>query len=160
MNTKELTSIIESHEKWLKNIGGQKADLTWADLTGANLTGADLTGSNLTGANLARANLTWANLTRANLTGANIDFASWPLWCGSKNVKIDERIARQLFAHVLAVAGDWIKPNQRQLDFANGFHQIQSGEFPKFHCNDTFTEINNETGGPVPLLQEVTPCNR
>ncbi|MFA5150989.1 MAG: pentapeptide repeat-containing protein [Clostridia bacterium] len=85
------------------------ADLTDANLMGANLMGADLTDANLRGANLTGADLTRADLTRADLSGANlmgadlrsanIDFACWPLWCGSKNVKVDARIATQLAAH-------------------------------------------------------------
>lgn len=27
------------------------------------------------------------NLSGADLSGANLDFACWPLWCGSNNVK-------------------------------------------------------------------------
>ena len=85
----------------------------------------------LTGANLTRANLTEADLAEANLTRANIDFAAWPLWCGSANVKIDERIARQLLAHAFQVAGEFCPPTPEQVDFCNGYHRIQSGEFPE-----------------------------
>ena len=40
-----------------------------------------------------------ANLSGADLRGADIDYACWPLWCGSKSVKVDAKIARQLAAH-------------------------------------------------------------
>ncbi|MDY6958315.1 MAG: pentapeptide repeat-containing protein, partial [Halobacteriota archaeon] len=95
--------------------------LRWANLRGANLRGADLRG----------ADLRWANLRWANLRGANLDFSVWPLWCGSSNVKIDERLARQLLAHAFHVAKEFCPPTQEQIEFCNGFHRIQSGEFPK-----------------------------
>ena len=41
-----------------------------------------------------------ADLRGANLRGANIDFACWPLWCGSKDVKADDRLVAQLIFHV------------------------------------------------------------
>ena len=81
------------------------ADLTNADLTRANfyyanLTDADLTRANFYYAKLTRANLTDADLTRANLTGADIGFSSWPLWCGTYNVKVDKNIAAQIAMHL------------------------------------------------------------
>lgn len=75
-------------------------DLTRANLHGANLTGANLTRANLHGADLTRADLTRADLTRANLHGAVLDFASWPLWCGSVGVICDARLFAQLFFHL------------------------------------------------------------
>jgi hypothetical protein len=85
-----------------------RANLTEADLSRANLTGATLTRANLTGADLreadlTRANLDGANLTRANLYGANLDYSSWPLWCGTKNVKVCAKIFAQLCAHLCVV---------------------------------------------------------
>jgi uncharacterized protein YjbI with pentapeptide repeats len=85
-----------------------KADLSRANLSGANLSGANLSvanllGANLLGANLSGANLSGANLSGANLSGAALDYACWPLWCGSKKVKIDVKIAMQLAAHFCAV---------------------------------------------------------
>ncbi|EIL5477062.1 pentapeptide repeat-containing protein [Listeria monocytogenes] len=52
MNQEELDIILENHGKWLRNEGGEKADLTNANLTNANLTNADLTGADLTNADL------------------------------------------------------------------------------------------------------------
>ena len=43
---------------------------------------------------------------RADLRGANLDFSCWPLWCGSKGVKVDAKIARQLMLHVLSIECD------------------------------------------------------
>ena len=45
------------------------------------------------------ANLHWADLQGANLHGANLDFSCWPLWCSSKNVKVDVEFAKQLALH-------------------------------------------------------------
>ena len=120
-----LQDVLKKHEMWLRDEeGGEGADLSWANLSEANLSGAnlrwailseanlseanlrwailrgaDLRGANLRGANLSEANLRGANLSEANLSEANIDFSCWPLWCGSKNVKVDARIAAQLAAH-------------------------------------------------------------
>lgn len=42
-----------------------------------------------------------ADLRGANLRGANLDFSCLPLWCGGLDVQIDDRLARQLFYHLL-----------------------------------------------------------
>jgi hypothetical protein len=81
------------------------ADLSGAYLSGANLIGsdlrnADLRGADLSGAYLSGANLSGANLIGSDLSGANLDFSSWPLWCGSKKVKVDARLAKQLVGHI------------------------------------------------------------
>lgn len=70
--TTEERKILDQHALWLKSTGeeGERADLRNADLR-------------------------WANLCEANL-----DFSSWPLWCGSRDVKIDDRLAAQLLWHV------------------------------------------------------------
>ena len=85
-----------------------KADLSGANLSGADLSGADLYGANLSRANLSGAdlygaNLSGANLSGADLSGANLDFASWPLWCGTKKVKVCDKIFAQLCAHLSVV---------------------------------------------------------
>lgn len=41
---------------------------------------------------------------RADLSEANLDFSVLPLWCGSLNVKVDDRIVRQLLYHVIRIA--------------------------------------------------------
>ena len=82
------------------------ANLSYADLSGANLSVANLRGTNLSYADLSGANLSGANLNSANLNGAKLDFAAWPLWCGSKGIKVDKRIASQLVAHVCALSCD------------------------------------------------------
>ena len=102
------------------------ADLRGADLRGADLKDADLKSVDLRGANLKRANLRWgdlewgdlkdadlryadlrgANLKRANLRyadlrGADLDYLSFPLWCGSFDIIVDERLIRQLCYHIV-----------------------------------------------------------
>jgi len=95
MTNEELQTILDLHRKWLYyEDGGQRANLQRADLQYA-----DLRGANLQRADLQYANLQRANLQRANLQDADCDFACWPLWCGSKDVKVDARIAAQLAAH-------------------------------------------------------------
>ncbi|EKZ1078687.1 pentapeptide repeat-containing protein [Listeria monocytogenes] len=101
MKQKELYIILENHGKWLRNEGGEKADLSnadlkntnlrhvnlrladlrganlrLADLRGANLRLADLRGANLRGANLRGANLSIADLNNANLSNANLSNAN------------------------------------------------------------------------------------
>lgn len=77
MNKQELDEALRLHKTWLNNEdGGKRADLRGADLRGAVLTGAD------------------------------IDYSCWPLWCGSKGVKVDVRIVRQLLAHVACLDCD------------------------------------------------------
>lgn len=72
MNSVELKTILDLHEKWLNGEpDGKKADLRWADLRLANLSGADLHGADLTGANLRSANLRWTDLSEACLCDAD-----------------------------------------------------------------------------------------
>lgn len=103
MNKEELNKVLKLHKLWLNNDSdGKKANLQEADLRGADLQGADL------------------------------DFSCLPLWCGLQNIKIDERIARQLLAHAFKLSQSFCKPTKTQINFMNKFHRIQSNEFPKF----------------------------
>jgi hypothetical protein len=123
MNATELNKILAEHKKWLDDDGGKCADLTGADLRSADLTGADLTG-----ADLRSADLTGANLTGADLRSADIDFSCWPLWCGSKNVKVDARIATQLAAHFCVLDCDdkeYQKARKAVLKFAKTSHRAE-----------------------------------
>ncbi len=122
-----IQEALKTHSIWLQTKGfeGKQADLQGADLQKADLQGASLQGASLQGADLQRAGLQRADLRRADLRradlrkadlrradlqgadlqgadlqGAILDFASWPLWCGSKNVVIDDRIAIQLIWHI------------------------------------------------------------
>jgi uncharacterized protein YjbI with pentapeptide repeats len=67
MKTEELKEILEQHALWLKNEGGERADLYNADLYNADLYNTDLYNANLYNANLYNANLRYANLSDANL---------------------------------------------------------------------------------------------
>lgn len=96
LSTAEI-QIIQRHLKWLQSNGleGEKANLS-----GANLSEANLSWANLSGADLYAANLRRADLRGADLSGARLDLACWPLWCGSKNVRVDDRLVAQLLFHV------------------------------------------------------------
>ena len=112
MNTDELKTMLEKHKLWLDDEeGGKRANLQYADLRGANLRGAnlqyaDLRGANLRDADLRDADLRGANLEGADLRDADLDYSCFPLWCGSKGMKIDRRLFLQLLAHVCAVDVD------------------------------------------------------
>ena len=125
----ELQEVLRLHKMWISSeCGGVRADLTRADLIEANLTEADLARADLIGANLKKANLLGANLTEADLTEANIDFASWPLWCGSLKAKIDKRLAVQLAYHFCAVTcndPDVIAAQNTIYTLANQFHKSE-----------------------------------
>ena len=86
MNEDKLKEILENHKKWLNNDGGESANLRYANLHGANLHGADL--------------------YDADLRGADLDFTCLPLWCGSKNIKVDMKLIYQLLAHVYVLDND------------------------------------------------------
>ena len=107
------------------------ANLRGSSLLGVDLSSADLTGANLQGANLREADLTGAHLYLANLTDANFDFACWPLFCGSLNVKIDKRIFCQLIYHALRAGQSVDDPEVNRLfeipelvNLANQFHRV------------------------------------
>ena len=70
MTTKELKKILHNHNLWLKEDGGE-----CANLRGVDLEGADLEGANLEGANLRHAYLEGTNLQGANLQGADLRYA-------------------------------------------------------------------------------------
>ena len=140
MKQEELQTILHKHDLWLNDKdGGERANLAWAnltgdDLTGANLKGANLAWANLTGADLTGANLTGANLTGADLTGDDLDYASWPLCCGSLKAHVDNRLAIQLLYHTLSVV--MYSPNvtpdikkdlltETNLKVANQFHRVE-----------------------------------
>lgn len=94
MTESDIKKTLEEHICWLNDEGGRRADLSEANLRRANLRRA-----NLSGADLRR-----ADLSEADLSEANLDFSVLPLWCGSLNVKVDDRIVRQLLYHVIRIA--------------------------------------------------------
>jgi hypothetical protein len=132
--------LLEVDSLKFANLTG--ANLKFANLTGANLTGANLKFANLREADLREANLKFANLTGADLTGAdlreadltkaNLDFACWPLWCGSIRVQIDKKLAAQLIYHAITVGRSHLPELSEDLiEFANTFHRVKTGEVPK-----------------------------
>jgi hypothetical protein len=127
MNEKELKEILEKHLKWLNDEpGGEKADLRYANLSSANLSSADLSY-----ADLRSADLSGSDLSGSDLSGSNIDFSAWPLWCGSKNVKVDARIAAQLAAHFCVLDcddPDYQKARKAILKFAKTCHRAKELE--------------------------------
>lgn len=98
MTQEELNMILDKHEKWLSNEeGGERADLHGAYLCGAYL------------------------------GRANLDYSCWPLWCGSLDVKVDARIARQLAYHFCRLDCDdpeYLEARKAIAEFANGFHRV------------------------------------
>lgn len=131
----------------------RNANLCYADLTGATLVDANLEYANLTNACLKDCFLNGANLIRttldeANLQGAwlycanlfnaslhstdfsdcNIDLSCLPLWCGSKGLIVDKRIAQQIAAHFCAIDCDdeeYQKARDAILEFAKGSHRAR-----------------------------------
>ena len=124
METKQLQDILAKHKQWLY---GEEGGLL-ADLRHADMQGADLRGANLTGADLIHANLRYADLRGANLTGANMDYSCLPLWCGSKGMIVDKRIAAQIAAHFCALEcddADYIAARKAILEFAQTSHRAE-----------------------------------
>ena len=67
-----------------------------------------------------------AYLRGADLRGADIDYACWPLWCSSKGVKVDAKIARQLAAHFCVLDCDdqeYQAAREAILEFAQKSHR-------------------------------------
>ncbi|EAC4407184.1 pentapeptide repeat-containing protein [Listeria monocytogenes] len=75
MKKEELDIILENHGKWLRDEGGERADLTSADLRHTNLSNAVLTGADLRHANLTNADLSNADLSNADLSNADLSNA-------------------------------------------------------------------------------------
>jgi len=75
-----LSEILESHRKWLRGEGGERASLRKANLIGAGLRGyyligADLSGAILVNADLRETSLIGATLKKTNLKGASLSSA-------------------------------------------------------------------------------------
>ena len=96
MDQKKLDKILKNHKTWVLSDGNDGE----------------------------RANLYIANLERANLEGANLDFSCWPLWCGSKNVKVDLKLIYQLLAHVACL--DCNEPEYAKIKKAIMEYAVQS----------------------------------
>ena len=65
--------------------------------------------------------------TRGCMYMACLLYTSWPLWCGSLDVKVDKKIAVQLAYHFCRLDCDdpeYIKTRNAVLSFANQFHRV------------------------------------
>ena len=153
MTAKELSDILKKHEKWIEGKeGGERADLRCANLRdaklkdanlrganlrdaklretnlrGANLRYADLRYADLAGANLRDADLRYADLRHTDLSGADLDYSSWPLWCGSFDVKVNKRIVAQLAYHFCRLDCDdpeYQEAKKTLSRLANQFHRV------------------------------------
>ena len=72
MTKEKIAAVLADHLKWLRDEGGQRADLSHANLFGANLSNANLSHAYLARADLSRANLSNANLSHAYLARADL----------------------------------------------------------------------------------------
>ena len=128
MTQEELNMILDKHKKWLHDEeGGEGADLRGAYLREANLSRAYLRWADLSRADLRWADLREADLREADLREADLDYSCWPLWCGSLDVKVDARIARQLAYHFCRLDCDdpeYLEARKAIAEFANGFHRV------------------------------------
>ena len=115
----------ENFCKWLRKNGHKFC---------IDLKNADLRFTNLRGVNLHRADLCFANLRGADLRWANIDFSCLPLWCGSVDIIIDEKQAKQIMAHAINLALKYWPGGitEEQKAWLNDFHKIKAYVFPKF----------------------------
>lgn len=135
MKDKEVKEMLDSHKKWMRGeLGGIFANFQNADLRDKDLQGEDLRGANFQNADLRGANLRGANLQDADLRGANVDYSAWPLWCGSLEAYIDDRIAIQLLYHLLrpVQASPYVSREVKErlltddlIDLANRFHRAE-----------------------------------
>jgi hypothetical protein len=118
----------------LKGTNLEDANLRFANLKGADLELSDLRNADFQGANLQFSNLQHVEFTStrmqcAYLEGANIDYSSWTLWCGSLDVKLDNKIAAQLAYHFCRLDcsdEDVIKSQNAIRHLANSFHRASS----------------------------------
>ena len=72
MDKNEIQEILEQHQLWLDDNGGERMNLQGADLRGIDLRKANLRGANLQGARLWGADLRYADLRYANLRNADL----------------------------------------------------------------------------------------
>jgi uncharacterized protein YjbI with pentapeptide repeats len=159
MGANLMGADLEEADLWRADL--QKADLRGANLQGANLRGANLWRADLRGANLWRTDLERANLSEANLEGANLkgadlrganlkgvnlDFSAFPLWCGSFNITVDNRIPIQLAYHFCRMNcsdPEFIVARNALLELANKFHLIGQGGIHKLEPINLEKTIDN-----------------
>lgn len=78
MDKNELQEMLEQHQLWLNDNGGERINLHSVDLRGIDLHGANLRGAYLHSARLGGADLSFANLNYAVL--CNADLHNVNLW--------------------------------------------------------------------------------
>ena len=75
MTNAKIKAVLEEHCNWVKNEGGERADLRNAKLRGADLKCADLRNAKLRGADLSETDLSETDLSDANLSKADLGWA-------------------------------------------------------------------------------------
>ena len=106
MKREELETILKNHKLWLNHEGGERANLRYADLQYADLQ--------------------YADLRKADLRNADLDYSCLPLWCGSRGMVVDRKIAAQIAAHFCALScddPDFQKARAAIIDFALTSHR-------------------------------------
>jgi len=151
MKREELETILKNHKLWLNHEGGERVNLQYADLQNADLRNADLRNAylqyadlrnadlrnaylqyaDLRNAYLQYADLQYADLRNADLQYADLryaylDYSCLPLWCGSRGMVVDRKIAAQIAAHFCALScddPDFQKARAAIIDFALTSHR-------------------------------------
>ena len=117
----------------LRDTDFRHTDLRHADLRDTELQHTELQHADLRNADLRDTELHGAKLYHADMRDADIDFASWPLWCGSLKAYVDDRIAIQLLYHTLSVVqhspyvSEEVKKallSEENVRIANRFHRV------------------------------------
>ena len=117
----------------LRDTDFRHTDLRHADLRDTELQHTELQYADLRHADLRDTELHGAKLYHADMRDADIDFASWPLWCGSLEAYVDDRIAIQLLYHTLSVVqhSPYVSKNVKAklltpeiVSLANRFHRV------------------------------------
>ena len=117
----------------LRDTDFRHTDLRHADLRDTELQHTELQHADLRHADLRDTELHGAKLYQADMRDADIDFASWPLWCGSLKAYVDDRIAIQLLYHTLSVVqhSPYVSEDVKKallsaenVRIANRFHRI------------------------------------
>lgn len=106
MKREELETILKNHKQWLNHEGGERVNLRYADLQYADLRNADL--------------------RNANLQYACLDYSCLPLWCGSRGMIVDRKIAAQIAAHFCVLDcddADYQAARTAILEFARMSHR-------------------------------------
>ena len=88
------------HDAKLRQVWAERCIFLNSDFTRADLRGGKFKQSHFNNAYLNKAILNGAGFQGADFDGVKLDFAAWPLECGSFQVKADDRLVCQLIAHL------------------------------------------------------------